>query len=202
MWFDDNQRLNAAKQLQQKRLLVIKDQWLSKRLQKLGEFKINESRLIQLCDSASKAIAEAFDTNQLLIEEARLSKELYKLASGATRYGEFTRAKRGTGGDPANQFLDHGNYLAYGLGATATWVLGLPHGLSVLHGKTRRGALVFDVADIIKDGIILPQAFLSAQQGHSETEFRHGCIEVLTREEALDCMIETIKSIAVSGKTR
>ena len=44
------------------------------------------------------------------------------------RYGEFTRAKRGSGTDAANRFLDHGNYLAYGLGATATWVLGLPHG--------------------------------------------------------------------------
>ena len=50
------------------------------------------------------------------------------------------RAKNGSGSDPANRFLDHGNYLAYGLGATAAWVLGLPHGLAVLHGKTRRGA--------------------------------------------------------------
>jgi hypothetical protein len=60
---------------------------------------------------------------------------------------------------------DHGNYLAYGLGATATWVLGLPHGLAVLHGKTRRGGLVFDVADLVKDALVLPQAFLSAVKG-------------------------------------
>ena len=64
--------------------------------------------------------------------------------------------KNGSGSDPANRFLDHGNYLAYGLGATAAWVLGLPHGLAVLHGKTRRGGLVFDIADLMKDAVILP----------------------------------------------
>ena len=97
----------------------------------------------------------------LLTEEARLTKTLFKLACDATGYGDFTRAKGGSGGDPANRFLDHGNYLAYGLGATTTWVLGLPHGLAVLHGKTRRGGLVFDVADLVKDAVILPQAFRS-----------------------------------------
>ncbi len=62
--------------------------------------------------------------------------------------------------DAANRFIGHGQiYLAYGLGATATWVLGLPHGLAVLHGKTRRGGLVFDAADLVKDAVIL-QAFL------------------------------------------
>ncbi len=33
---------------------------------------------------------------------------------------------------------------------------GIPHGFAVMHGKTRRGALVFDVADLIKDAIVLP----------------------------------------------
>jgi CRISPR-associated protein Cas1 len=119
------------------------------------------------------------------------------MAARAVKYGEFTRAKKGTGTDPANRFLDHGNYLAYGLAATATWVLGLPHGLAVLHGKTRRGGLVFDAADLIKDALILPQAFISANRGDAEQQFRNSCIELLTRAEALDTMIETLKEIAV-----
>jgi len=41
-------------------------------------------------------------------------------------------------------------------------VLGLPHGLAALHGKTRRGGLIFDIADMIKDATILPQACLKA----------------------------------------
>ena len=111
------------------------------------------------------------------------------------------RAKRGTGSDPANRFLDHGNYLAYGLGATATWVLGLPHGLAVLHGKTRRGGLVFDAADLVKDALIMPQAFLSAAQGDDEQEFRKAAIDVLTRAEALDLIIETLKHIALTTES-
>jgi CRISP-associated protein Cas1 len=134
----------------------------------------------------------------VLTEEARLTKLLYRLACHGTGYGEFARTKRGEGTDAANRFLDHGNYLAYGLGATATWVLGLPHALAVLHGKTRRGGLVFDVADLVKDAFILPQAFVSTMRGHSEQEFRQACIEALTRGEALDFMIDTIKATAVA----
>ena len=63
------------------------------------------------------------------------------------------------------RFLNHGNYLAYGLAATTLWVLGIPHGFAVMHGKTRRGALVFDVADLIKDSVILPWAFICAKEG-------------------------------------
>jgi len=111
--------------------------------------------------------------------------------------GEFTRAKRGSGSDPANRFLDHGNYLAYGLAATATWVLGLPHALAVLHGKTRRGALVFDTADLIKDAHILPQTFISAMRGDDEQTFRRHCIDALTRMEALDFMMDTLKEVAL-----
>ena len=139
----------------------------------------------------------AQDNTHLLTEEARLTKALFKLAVDTVGYGDFTRAKRGTGGDPANRFLDHGNYLAYGLGATATWVLGLPHGLAVLHGKTRRGGLVFDIADLVKDAHILPQAFLSAMRGDEEQGFRQNCIETLTRSEALDFMIDTAKAVAL-----
>lgn len=131
------------------------------------------------------------------------TKYLYKIAANALQYGDFTRAKRGSGVDPANRFLDHGNYLAYGLGATATWVIGLPHGLAVLHGKTRRGGLVFDVADLVKDALILPQAFISAASGDEEQAFRQACIDNLTRSEALDFMIETIQDIAQQlGGTR
>ena len=90
-----------------------------------------------------------------------MTKALYKLAANAVKFGDFTRAKGGSGVDMANRFLDHGNYLAYGLAATACWVMRLPHGLSVLHGKTRRGGLVFDVADLIKDALVLPQGVVA-----------------------------------------
>ena len=76
-------------------------------------------------------------------------------------------------------------------------VLTLPS-LAVLHGKTRRGGLVFDAADLVKDAVILPQAFLSAMRGEDEQQFRRQCIEALTRSEALDFIIDSLKHIATT----
>jgi len=197
-WFDDALRLKAAKAFQHARLGRLRAQWLNSKVLKDQGFAVDASALEIALAQASANMAGAPDHMVLLTEEARLTKKLYMLACRATGYGEFTRAKRGDSADAANQFLDHGNYLAYGLGATATWVLGIPHGLAVLHGKTRRGGLVFDVADLIKDALILPQAFVSAMKGHSEQEFRQACIEAMTRSEALDFMIDTLKATALT----
>lgn len=195
-WFDDDLRLYAAKSLQRTRLARLREQWLHRHLRDAG-FRVDAKRLDELMERSAHHIELVQDTTALLTEEARLTKALFKLAVDTVGYGDFTRAKRGSGTDPANRFLDHGNYLAYGIGATATWVLGLPHGLAVLHGKTRRGGLVFDVADLVKDAAILPQAFLSAMRGDDEQQFRRNCIEALTRSESLDFMIDTIKAIAL-----
>lgn len=196
-WFDDALRLEAAKQFQLARLKRIEQLWLHARGPKSLGFDVDASRLLPaLADSAGRVVG-CPDSMALLTEEARLTKLLYKLAVDATGGGEFVRAKRGEAGDTVNGFLDHGNYLAYGLGATATWVLGIPHGLAVLHGKTRRGGLVFDVADLVKDATILPQAFVSGARGDTEQQFRQACIEALTRTESLDFMIDTLKAVGV-----
>ena len=202
-WFDDDLRLQAAKLIQNARLSFLEKHWLTNRRFKDAGFIVDSAQIKQALDKSREAISVCADTMSLLTEEARLTKYLYKIAANALQYGDFTRAKRGSGADPANRFLDHGNYLAYGLGATATWVIGLPHGLAVLHGKTRRGGLVFDVADLVKDALILPQAFISAASGDEEQAFRQACIDNLTRSEALDFMIETIQDIAQQlGGTR
>lgn len=195
-WFDDDLRLAAAKAFQHTRARRIADAWRHRALRDAG-FAVDADRLDELLARTHRTIDLAPDNTGLLTEEARLTKALFKLAVDTVGYGDFTRAKRGSGSDPANRFLDHGNYLAYGLGATATWVLGLPHGLAVLHGKTRRGGLVFDVADLVKDATILPQAFLSAMRGDEEQGFRQNCIEALTRSESLDFMIDTLKTVAL-----
>lgn len=195
-WFDDELRLSAAKSFQRARVARLREQWSHRSLREAG-FDVAPDRLDALLQRTARRIELAQDNTALLTEEARLTKALFKLAVDTVGYGDFSRAKRGTGSDPANRFLDHGNYLAYGLGATATWVLGLPHGLAVVHGKTRRGALVFDAADLVKDATILPQAFVSAMRGDDEQEFRRSCIEALARGESLDFMIDTIKAIAL-----
>ncbi len=197
-WFHEDLRLAAARTFQVARLDRLSTHWARSKSLKDQGFVVPPNELETLVATSKSAIGRAHDVTALLTEEGRMTKQLYRLASLAAKYGDFTRSKRGESHDAANQFLDHGNYLAYGLGATAAWVLGVPHSLAVLHGKTRRGGLVFDIADLIKDAVILPQAFLSAAKGHNEQEFRQACIEVLTRTEALDFMIDTIKLTAAT----
>lgn len=202
-WFHEELRLAAAISFQLARLERLVIHWAHSKSLKDQGFQVSTEELNGLIAASKVAVNAAQDITALLTEEGRLTKHLYRFASQAVKYGDFTRAKRGDSHDAANQFLDHGNYLAYGLGATAAWVLGIPHSLAVLHGKTRRGGLVFDIADLVKDAVILPQAFVSAAKGHSEREFRQACIETLTHTEALDFMIDTVKLTAntVSKKT-
>lgn len=194
-WFNDGLRLEAARAFQLARLQRLRAAWMGKALEDAG-FRVERERFQAVLERAQERMTQAADNILLLTEEAHLTRGLYALSCAATDYGDFIRAQRGLGSDPANRFLDHGNYLAYGLAATACWVLGLPHGLAVLHGKTRRGGLVFDVADLVKDACILPQAFISAANGDSEQEFRSRCVERLTRSESLDFMIETVQQVA------
>ncbi len=196
-WFDEQKRLEAAKALQIARITMIQKTWRNNLLFNPAGFYVEPLDVDIMLENTQKNILQAQDTTQLLTLEARLTKQLYKLAVQTVKYGDFVRGKQGSGTDPANRFLDQGNYLAYGLGATAAWVLGLPHGLAVLHGKTRRGGLVFDAADLIKDALILPQAFISAVRGDDAQEFRQACIQNLLKHEALDYIIDTLKDIAL-----
>nr|WP_154325307.1 type I-F CRISPR-associated endonuclease Cas1f [Pantoea sp. 201603H] len=195
-WFNENKRLQAAKLFQNIRLQQIKRHWLNSRMQRESLFSINTERLEALLKSCQEKIESCGTQNELMLQEAVMSKALYKLAAEAVNYGSFTRAKRGGGTDMANRFLDHGNYLAYGLAAVAAWVTGLPHGLAVLHGKTRRGGLVFDIADLIKDAMVMPQAFIAAMAGEDEQAFRERCIAGFQRGDALDVMITTLQQTA------
>lgn len=141
------------------------------------------------------------DVTQLLAAEMQLTKALYAFAAHRTQAEGFTRDHDPAETDSANKFLNHGNYLAYGLAATCLWVLGIPHGFAVMHGKTRRGALVFDVADLIKDTLVLPLAFIAAHEGDTEQEFRQRCLQAFTQHEALDFMFDCVKEAAQTGQT-
>ncbi len=195
-WFDEQKRLAAAVAFQQVRIQQIRKHWSGPSMEREGGFLFNHSQLESVLARFELSLPQCASVNDLMAQEAVLTKSLYKQAAQAVGYGDFTRAKRGGGVDLANRFLDHGNYLAYGLAATAVWVIGLPHGLAVMHGKTRRGGLVFDVADLIKDALILPQAFIAAMNGEDEQEFRQRCLRNFQRAEALDVMIDSLQNIA------
>ncbi|MBO9494857.1 type I-F CRISPR-associated endonuclease Cas1 [Thalassotalea sp. G20_0] len=194
-WFDDQKRLQAAKQLQLARIQFMKTIWGKDRDLKSEGFLVDS--IMPELESTESTINKVGKVNDLLQAEARLTKTLYKFAARQTGYGSFTRERSAE--DQANSFLNHGNYLAYGLAATTLWVLGIPHGFAVMHGKTRRGALVFDVADLIKDTLVLPWSFICAKEGATEQEFRQQCLQAFTDHKALDVMFDQVKAIALNS---
>jgi CRISPR-associated protein Cas1 len=196
-WFDDEQRLAAAKQLQQARIAFLSQVWQKDKDLKAEGFDVNDAEIQKALQLCSQRIEQADKPAELLLNEAQLTKLLYKYAAKHTKQNGFTRQHQET--DKANAFLNHGNYLAYGLAACTLWVLGIPHGFAVMHGKTRRGALVFDVADLIKDAIVLPWAFICAKENATEQEFRQQCLQAFTNHKALDFMFDQIKEIALRG---
>ena len=199
-WFDDEQRLQAAKELQHARIDYLRKVWHKDRELKLAGFDAGDSAIEQAMDSCQAQIDTATKTTYLLATEAKLTKQLYKIAARHTNMADFIREREAT--DKANGFLNHGNYLAYGLAASTLWVLGIPHGFAVMHGKTRRGALVFDIADLVKDAIVLPWAFICAKENATEQEFRQQCLQAFADHKALDAMFDQVKAMALAGKER
>ncbi len=198
-WFDDVKRLAVAKRLQQARIQFIDKVWSKDRELKAEGFVFKDEQIQTALATFHARTEAASKPTDLLLTEAQLTKALYKYAANNTSLKEFTRQHQTSGVglvSIANDFLNHGNYLAYGLAASCLWVLGIPHGFAVMHGKTRRGALVFDIADLIKDAIVLPWAFVCAKESASEQEFRQQVLQAFTDHKALDFMFDTVKAIA------
>ncbi len=195
-WFDDEKRVQVAKYFQHSRINYLRSIWSKDKELKDYGFNSDNAEISTALDQFESKTQLASTVGKLLQIEAELTKKLYKIAANGTSYGSFTRERSSV--DLANSFLDHGNYLAYGLGATTLWVLGIPHGFAVMHGKTRRGALVFDVADLVKDALILPWAFIAAKENMSEQQFRQQCLLTFTKHKTLDYMFNTIKDVALS----
>ena len=202
-WFDDDKRLEVAKSFQLSRIDYLTKIWTKDRELKAEGFNIEDKQLSSAMRQFEFRIDAAPHTGELLMAEAQLTKTLYKYAAQLTKNEDFVREHNRSGKntiDNANAFLNHGNYLAYGLAATTLWVLGIPHGFAVCHGKTRRGALVFDVADLIKDAIVLPWAFICAKEKMTEQEFRQQIMLAFTQNKVLDTMFDTVKLAALQGE--
>ncbi len=199
-WFEDQKRFQAAKIFQHRRIQFLRGIWAKDRDLKNAGFDVEDTKIASAIQEFTKSIDQTKNTTELLLVEAKLAKRLYKIAAQATGMDKFVRNHKSPETKSANAFLNHGNYLAYGLAATTLWVLGIPHSLAVMHGKTRRGALVFDVADLVKDILVLPLAFICAKEGATEQEFRQQCLQKFTQHKALDFMFYTVKMVSTFSK--
>lgn len=183
-WFDDNARREKAMSLLSYRAELIETIWQSKRMKDLCEqhhvpppspasfFKsvpgvggekrgvFSGGAKISAAEYAGKVFS-SMKTEGLLGQEGLHVSGLYRYFATLTGVNFECRDQAERGG--INGLLTQGNYIAYGLAATALHGMGISFAFPLLHGKTRRGALVFDIADPIKDAVIVPLAFLAGR---------------------------------------
>jgi CRISPR-associated protein Cas1 len=145
-------------------------------------------------ENFQRGIGAAQSIQELLGHEANFAKNLYAYHAQRTRTSGFSRTPQGL--DTCNQLIDNGNYLAYGLAASVLWVLGIPHAFPVTQGMTRRGALVFDVADVIKDAMLLPLAFDCTNSKEDAKQHRALAIAALDKFDALKTLYSLVIALS------
>ena len=209
IWLDEDRRLSLAKRFMKIRLDWVKQAWRK-------NVCLSEMGIVISEDDSSwfhSAIEKSATTEDLLSSEAVWARRLYGKLKDGFGVKKFKRdpgvwnpkhttktEQKKSGKDPevlSNSFLDHGNYIAYGYAAVALYALGISFALPVLHGKTRRGALVFDVADLFKDAIVMPLAFEYGAAQEKDQQFRNELIRRCLKAEVIDNLIDTIKKCII-----
>lgn len=203
-WFsifqNDDSRIDLGKKLIRTRM-----EWTQKAWSKAHKIKLDEDFLSDI----KLRVDSAKTTTEILSAEGLWAKFLYK--SLASRHEITFSRKEGQGktGDRSqrvNRLLDHGNYLAYGYAAVALNGLGIPFSLPILHGKTRRGGLVFDVADLIKDQAIMPHCFEVEESykdiREADKAMRSKVIDYIDKNRTLDQLFNTLKQFASGADAR
>lgn len=170
----------------------------------------DRSPLEKACARFAAELDGCADLPQLLGHEGAFSKACYRAFGTMAGLDGFRRTPGADGSAAgsddrtavANRLIDHGNYLCYGMAGAALWALGLPPHLSVLHGKTRAGGLVFDVADAFKDALVLPIAFHCAtrlRDADPEGAFRAKLIAAFDDHRILVQAVEAIEDMLTAA---
>lgn len=182
IYMDPAKSLHAGKSMMEHRCQMIST--LGSALAAKSYGKTLSGQLGKLSAVALSDFKKATSIEELLGYEGKLAKTFFALHAKAAGIN-FKRIQSARGKNiegplgRVNALIDHGNYLAYGVAGACLWALGVPPHLSVFHGKTRQGGLVFDLADAFKDAIIIPLAFkigTSPDTGNPEKEFREEVI--------------------------
>lgn len=196
LWLDDAKRVAAAKRMLKKRLEWTLASWSADA--ELLRRKIGlDDALVRWFENG---IDHAAATSDLLSLEGAWAKRLYARLAEGFRLADFKR-EEGKGShesreDDVNGFLDHGNYIAYGYAAVTLNGLGISFALPLLHGKTRRGGLVFDVADLVKDAYVMPLAFAKGSTGVKQQAFRDELIERFHDANILDQLFTFVEKLS------
>lgn len=184
-WQNKDWQLKTAKNFQIKRSELVLENWNI-----LYKNQVNNV-LIDAQIKLKNGLSIAETKEQILGYEANYAKTLYAILS--KNYGlKFSRVPEEKS-DLVNALIDTHNYYAYSVAATVLWTLGIPYAFPVLHGETRRGALVFDLADIIKDAYLLPLAFEAKANNIDKEQYKKICIESLNVKKVMPLLFNEIK---------
>lgn len=196
MWIDEEARIDAGRQMLRFRYQWVQRTWSAWR-------ELGACGVVIDANAVSRfeaGITKAKTTEDLMATEGVWARYLYATLSKGLKVEGFVRQEqineRLALKDTINAFITHGNYVAYGLAAVSLYALGISFALPVMHGKTRRGALVFDVADLFKDAVVLPLAFLEAAAGSADQQFRDALIDRVHRDGVLEDVITTLQKVA------
>lgn len=208
-YIDPEHGLRIAKEMMRERIRFMEKIGFDAIEDELRADKITSFE--RVCSRFRPNIDAAPDVMSLLGHEGQYAKGLFEAFATASRLDkDFTRRQggedraetsKGKATDPAelaNDLIDHGNYLAYGFAAAALWALGIPPHMSVLHGKTRSGGLVFDLADVVKEALVLPLAFLVASgriKGDPDQTFRAMLMRKMEKYKVISVMITLLDRI-------
>jgi len=188
-WMDESQRLAMAKDMMCARL-----DFTERMLDARSPLDADD------IDDFRKKVAKAASIQSLMgVEGNEVKTLIYRSHARRHLSGETFKRARDHDGQPGehakvNLMLNHGNNLAYAMAAGSLWSVGIPSQFPLLHGQTRNGGLIFDVADIIKDGVVAPWAFElrgdPVRKAMSELRYR------LKKAHADEYMIDALKRIS------
>ncbi len=195
-WFDEDIKLEMCKEFLLQRLHITSSSWGD------NEYLVDRNIIIDklIVERVIDKIHKAENIKTLMAHEAAVCKLLYKYLAVGYKLPWFKRehviTEIGTIQDKINTYLTYGNYLAYGYASVVLNTLGLNHAFALLHGTTRREALVFDIADLIKDAYVMPFCFnYNISKKSNNDTFRNDLISYLQKEKILDTMFLTFINI-------
>ena len=186
VWHKKNGRLNMAKVAQKLRCKLIAAN-IDKYFRELSE------PVTSILEAYEARFTHADTIERLLSAEGEMVKAFYGVCSRHYGVKNFVREKHEKRG--VNGFLTQGNYLAYGIGSAVLWTLGIPHSLPLSHGLTRRGGLVFDVADLFKDSLVLPLAFKAYNEDLDNSEYRARQIALFDDAKIIKTLFTEVQKI-------
>jgi CRISPR-associated protein Cas1 len=193
--------LQASKIIMNKRCENMSD--LSAKIIKKNGRKLRGIKIEQPVKNFKTKIDMSKTTKSLLGYEGDFAKKVYASYAKQVNLTDF---KRNTGAKDyssnvgrVNSMIDHGNYIAYGIAGAVLWTLGIPASFSVLHGKTRAGGLVFDLADSFKDSVVLPLSFCDFD---NEESFRDELISFIHDESIMESTFKLMERILNLGDVK